>query len=53
MCRKTKLGIAGVFIFALLAGAQPPTPTGARKVAKQLLDFFKTDSTTKPWLVGP
>ncbi|HBI45372.1 MAG TPA: hypothetical protein DDY78_21345 [Planctomycetales bacterium] len=29
-----------------------PSPSGARKVAKQLLEFFKKDSTAKPWFVG-
>jgi hypothetical protein len=28
-----------------------PSPRGAHKVAKQLLHFFKTDSTTKSWFV--
>jgi Cu/Ag efflux protein CusF len=30
-----------------------PTASGARKVAKQLLEFFKSDSTAKSWFVGP
>jgi len=29
-----------------------PTASGNDKVAKLLLEFFKTDSTTKPWFVG-
>ena len=29
-----------------------PSATGARKVAKQLLEFFKTDATAKSWFVG-
>jgi hypothetical protein len=29
-----------------------PTKSGADKVAKQLLQFFKSDTTTKPWFVG-
>jgi hypothetical protein len=28
-----------------------PTASGVDKVARQLLQFFKTDSTTKPWFV--
>jgi lysophospholipase L1-like esterase len=28
-----------------------PSPSGRRKVADQLLHFFKTDSTAKPWFV--
>jgi hypothetical protein len=27
------------------------SPSGQRKVGRQLLNFFKTDSTTKPWFV--
>jgi Cu/Ag efflux protein CusF len=29
-----------------------PSASGQEKVAKQLLQFFKTDTTTKPWFVG-
>jgi Cu/Ag efflux protein CusF len=29
-----------------------PTASGADKVAKQLLQFFKSDTTTKPWFLG-
>ena len=28
-----------------------PSQSGREKVAKQLLEFFKTDNTTKPWFV--
>jgi hypothetical protein len=28
-----------------------PSPTGQRKVADLLLEFFRTDSTTKPWFL--
>jgi lysophospholipase L1-like esterase len=28
-----------------------PSPAGQRKVARELLWFFKTDSTTRPWFV--
>lgn len=28
------------------------SPSGQRKVGEQLLNFFKTDSTTRPWFVG-
>src|SRR5438045_6495196 len=28
-----------------------PSPLGRRKVAKMLLEFFKTDSTASPWFV--
>jgi hypothetical protein len=28
-----------------------PSPAGQKKVAGQLLTFFKTDSTAKPWFV--
>jgi hypothetical protein len=28
-----------------------PSPTGRQKVARMLLDFFKTDETAKPWFV--
>jgi hypothetical protein len=28
-----------------------PSRSGSRKVAEQLLQFFKTDSTTRPWFV--
>jgi Cu/Ag efflux protein CusF len=28
------------------------SPTGQAKVGKLLMDFFKSDSTTKPWFVG-
>jgi Cu/Ag efflux protein CusF len=30
-----------------------PSPSGRRKVAEQLLHFFKTDSTAKIWFVKP
>ena len=29
-----------------------PSETGRAKVARLLLDFFKTDPTAKPWFVG-
>ena len=29
-----------------------PSPSGVRKVAGMLLDFFKSDKTTRPWFVG-
>lgn len=29
-----------------------PSPSGARKVATLLLDFFKSDRTTRPWFVS-
>jgi hypothetical protein len=29
-----------------------PSPAGSRKVARQLLDFFKTDSTGRVWFIG-
>lgn len=29
-----------------------PSPTGQMKVAQMLLDFFKGDTTTRPWFVG-
>jgi hypothetical protein len=29
-----------------------PSASGQQKVAKLLLDFFKTDTTAKPWFVG-
>ena len=32
--------------------ATHPSPAGQRKVAKLLLDFFKSDSTTKGWFVA-
>lgn len=28
------------------------SPSGQRKVGRQLLNFFKSDSTTRPWFVG-
>ena len=30
-----------------------PSPTGRRKVAEQLLHFFKNDLTAKPWFLAP
>lgn len=30
-----------------------PSPAGTMKVAKEMLRFFKTDTTTKPWFVRP
>ena len=27
----------------------PPSPSGRKKVAEQLLEFFKTDAIAKPW----
>ncbi len=30
-----------------------PSGSGQRKVAEQLLQFFKTDTTTKPWFLAP
>lgn len=30
-----------------------PSKSGQRKVAEQLLKFFKTDSTAKPWFLAP
>jgi hypothetical protein len=29
-----------------------PSPVGQRKVAEQLLTFFKNDSTTKSWFLA-
>jgi Ca2+-binding EF-hand superfamily protein len=29
-----------------------PSPAGSQKVARQLLDFFKTDSTARIWFLG-
>jgi len=29
-----------------------PTRSGQRKVAGKLLEFFKSDTTTRPWFVG-
>jgi hypothetical protein len=36
----------------LAADGTHPTASGADKVAKQLLQFFKSDTTTKPWFVA-
>jgi len=30
-----------------------PSPSGRMKVANMLLDFFKKDSTTRPWFLNP
>jgi hypothetical protein len=30
-----------------------PSPAGAAKVARLLLQFFKSDATTKSWFIGP
>jgi hypothetical protein len=30
-----------------------PSDAGRRKVARLLLEFFKTDATAKPWFLGP
>jgi uncharacterized protein (TIGR03437 family) len=30
-----------------------PSPSGVRKVAQMLLDFFKSDTTSRPWFVIP
>jgi Putative Ig domain len=34
-------------------GTHPSSPSGDLKVAGQLLNFFKTDDTTKPWFLHP
>jgi len=34
-------------------GTHPSPGSGRAKVARQLLDFFKTDSTARPWFVSP
>jgi hypothetical protein len=37
----------------LAADGTHPTASGADKIAKQLLQFFKSDTTTKPWFLAP
>jgi hypothetical protein len=37
----------------LAADGTHPSPTGQLKVAEELLRFFKTDPTAKPWFVKP
>jgi hypothetical protein len=34
-------------------GTHPSSPSGDLKVAGQILNFFKTDDTTKPWFLHP
>jgi hypothetical protein len=34
-------------------GTHPSNTTGRQKVAEQLLNFFKSDSTAKTWFTGP
>jgi hypothetical protein len=34
-------------------GTHPASPSGDLKVAGQVLNFFKTDDTTKPWFLHP
>ncbi|MDT8307192.1 MAG: hypothetical protein RRC07_14770, partial [Anaerolineae bacterium] len=36
----------------LVADCTHPSDSGVAKVAAQLLDFFKTDSTTQPWFLA-